>query len=283
MYQLILVLCLSSSGEFSVAPGFAIVKSHSTRPLDWPEGVPWIEGLKEYAPSQYSQRILESNGRDSNLLWHVSQDDNRPPVYVVNPNKGFWQRAGGLPSNCHSRFFVYTPPGKEIVAQTLYVPLPSPAPSRVFPKVHWWHPDGTVLVDQMIGPDGKTFEVRMRKKVNGQWQNFRYTPQPEPDIPHVTENYAATNTGYIELLRIDRIDYKTRKFPRLSRIFGRAPLQITYTDGDVLVPANYVGPGVHCNDCHSHSGSAVYGIGLRGGGDGDFSFSPFVDGTYQRK
>lgn len=266
--------------SFDIRPGFTVqTPAAPTRPADWPAGVPWTEGMRQYAKARHSQRIVILNGADDNRWQHVDADDhfaNAPTV--VNPNRQFpWRHPGGLDrcEGASNKTYVYHPPGTAPTLETRYVAIEKA--ERPLPRHLWWHPDGTVLADQLFNAAGECFEVRMRKKIDGRWANFRYGPRLES---YRSERWqSAVGNDVLNRHGVYATEYRVRRVDGDLRgaEWDRLPLEITYTDGGRLVPRDYLGPGLHCNTCHQHSGSTSYGIAVRGGGDGDFSYSPYED------
>ncbi len=284
MYALLITAALTTMGRtqtFDIRPGFLLDKVPSTRPADWPDGVPWLEGMRPYRKARLSQRIVILNDQDNNRWQDIGQNDhfsNAPEA--VNPNRLFpWRVAGGLDhcEGCSNRTFIYIPPGSRIQPETRYVDIP--LAGRPLPRHLWWHPDGTVLADQLLNDRGECFEVRMREKRDGTWHNLRYAPVPEGAADYPVQIHAPPVVQ--EVLNLHgtvRAEHRFRHVPDLrGREFERTSLVLTYTDRGGLSPRNYTGPGLHCNTCHVHSGTTSYGISVRGGGDGDFSYNPYED------
>lgn len=290
MYLLLTAALIGQAQPFQIAAGFDVRPAPPThrqvmagKPLGdvWPEGVPYIPGIVEYRRTQHTQKIVIQDERDSNVPWPLTADVNfANSAPDVNPNRTFpWHGPGGLPDGLSNRTGIYMPPGTDIQVQTFYVPIP--LAGRPLPKRFWTYPQGTLLADVLLDKRGQAFEVRMREKQSDGWHNFRYAPQPV-GMAYTTETWTrqVSDPRSVALLGTTQVSYKVRRVPALSRVFDRASLTTTYVDDGTVVPRGYLGAGLNCNQCHQHSGSANYGIALRGGGDGDFSFSPFREGTH---
>lgn len=133
----------------------------------WPKDVELPAGIVAYVPTRKSQRLTITNDVDTNLIYDRDQDDyfsNAPTV--INPNRQTpWAVPGGL-DNAQ---------GWESVVGVVMPEPPTVFNSRVeagarhpLPKLRWSFPDGTMFVD-LLTKDGKPFELRTRRKVDGAW------------------------------------------------------------------------------------------------------------------
>lgn len=253
-----------------------IIKTEQEKFEDaWPKGVPYIEGLKVYKSNHYSQSIYELNGRDTNDIVHANTDDRE----TINPNRFFpWNRPGGTNfANVKNRVAVYLPGKVTIWQDRVRVPLGS----RPFPKWFWSFPNGTIFVDQLLNKDGDCFELRTREKIDGKWIPTAYRPYPEKYEAKETLNQKLYNDPQLQgILQRETINYNYYPVKESLRDKDFVATNKVFIDDD-LIPKGYFGPGMACAECHIHSGAQInYGIGVRGGGDGNFSFSPFIEGTY---
>jgi hypothetical protein len=138
----------------------------------WPASVEMPANMRFYRPTNYTQRLATTGGRETNFLYRLDQDDfwtNAPPA--LNPNRLFpWAVAGGLheAGGWGSRVGIAIPEGKKLKAWQERVDVPLSA--RPLPKVLWSFPDGTVLADLLFTRDA-VFELRLREKVNGKWRS----------------------------------------------------------------------------------------------------------------
>lgn len=132
---------------------------------------PWqevIKGLKWYDKAKYVQVISISDGQDSNELYRLDQDWNLTNSYRPNPNRLFpWAVSGGMENltGWRSRAAVLIPGKVRVRLERVEA-----GARRLLPMYRWSFPDGTVFADVLSNGD-KVFEVRTRKKVDGEWKS----------------------------------------------------------------------------------------------------------------
>lgn len=133
----------------------------------WPKDVEMPAGLVAYHPTRKSQRMAITNGVDTNQIYDKDQDDhwtNAPTAF--NPNRQFpWAVPGGLDnSNGWESIIAVALPS----APAVYEGRVEAGARHPLPKTRWSFAEGTKFVD-LLAYKGKTFELRTRTKVNGQW------------------------------------------------------------------------------------------------------------------
>jgi hypothetical protein len=135
----------------------------------WPSDVAMPKGLKEYKPWRFSQRLVILNGQRHNHWWPNHADHpfaNSSPEQ--NPNARHpWAVPGGMDNlrGWHALKACVIPGAVKIWTEDVNVP----AARFPLPQHRWAFPDGTVFAD-LLTYDGKLFELRTLKKVDGQWQ-----------------------------------------------------------------------------------------------------------------
>jgi hypothetical protein len=132
--------------------------------------------MKFYQKARYVQRIAITNGRDSNNLFRIDQDDVGLNFHAVNPNRIFpWAVSGGMHnmSGWKSSTAVHLPSYPKVFTE--YVEAGA---SRRLPKTGWSFPDGTVFAD-VLSTDRGVFEIRTRSKLDGNWRNKVAYRNPE--------------------------------------------------------------------------------------------------------
>ena len=132
----------------------------------WPADVDWIDGLKFYKPTEYSQRsaidFTFGYDRDSLAAVHKSRDE----FGVINPNRlPQWAAPGGLNGLTGWKSYVGVSllRGSKIKAWQGRVHTET-SPRQGLPKKMWEFPDGSQFVDMLVNGDGSVFEMRVRTK-----------------------------------------------------------------------------------------------------------------------
>lgn len=133
----------------------------------WPKDVDMPAGMVAYVPTRKSQRLTITNDVDTNLIYDKDQDDhfsNAPTV--INPNRQTpWAVPGGLDgATGWESVIAVAMPGQP----TVYNTRVEAGARHPLPKLRWTFPEGTVFADLLV-KDGKPFELRTRRKVDGQW------------------------------------------------------------------------------------------------------------------
>lgn len=239
----------------------------------WPAGVPFPPGLKFYAlPPAYQQlKILDS--RDY-LAFHTLDQDRTPEGKPLGNTLPVWRSPGGLAwsdkRQWRNAVALAIPDGKAIEVWT--EKLPVPMASRHLPGLRWAFPDGTVAVDMLIrkGEQERCFEVRVREKIDGRWDDgTAYRPFGEvPTFVDAERSDYEVDLSAAKPLRVGKTrfavwDAGPLSLPRSHRF---RPSTVVVRDGGDLIPHDYIGPGLSCRKCHEPAGSVQdYASALRGG------------------
>lgn len=138
-------------------------------PEGWPEGVPFLEGLKPYRPARNTQRIATTNGAPT--ITPV-------PRAQVSTNRTDTKWLPGVPGGTDHL-------DRHEFRSTLFKLVPFDDQhttglqvwngSNFQTELGWKrsYPDGTVFVDVLSNRlTGKPFEGRAREKVDGEWQSY---------------------------------------------------------------------------------------------------------------
>lgn len=133
----------------------------------WPADVEMPEGLQEYQPFMYSQRLVENNNLPLNHWQHIHRDfpfANGPAER--NPNLREWAAPGGLQglTGWQSIKAAYVPT-QPYVFTTMVRP---PNAGISIRKTGWQFPAGTVFAELLLH-DGKVFELRTARKQAEGW------------------------------------------------------------------------------------------------------------------
>lgn len=148
----------------------------------WPKGVDWIDGLKFYKRTEYSQRLAVTNNSPSLAVYHTNQDDHwGNSGSLPNPNRLFpISVSGGLHNDVgwKSSVGVAIPAGKKISVYGGQVAVAGAG--RYLPRQSWTFPVGTIGID-MLSAGGEVFELRKWEKTKHGWEpNVMYRGGTKP-------------------------------------------------------------------------------------------------------
>ncbi len=148
-----------------------VVAEDDGRPQVWPEGIPFIKGLVQYKPAQWTQEIAVTDGRDRISKVHRS----------LIEDQHLWGQPGGMFGirGWKSDLYKYVPEGGSLWIGNIGVKnsFGYYQPNRGHKRSY---PDGTIFVDVLSNAKtGKVFEKRIREKQSGLWQSYISFKKPE--------------------------------------------------------------------------------------------------------
>ena len=138
-------------------------------PPGWPHSVP-LSGLKQYAPTRFSQYIVVRDGLPYHAWHEINRNDPSVNVRMLNPNsQSPWKVSGGMESLHGWKSLKLAKIQGTVNVWNQDIPIARAG--RALPGIRWSFPDGTVFADLLTGPDGRPFELRMRTKIKGKWRS----------------------------------------------------------------------------------------------------------------
>ena len=238
-----------------------------------PQGVPFSENAKFYRLPQKFQSLYFLNGHQ--------QRDILPVTIAQDP----WRVSGGMHwadrRDWRNIVAMDIPKGKKISIWQRSVDAGAPGPVH---KWEWAFPAGTLAYDVLIRtgrPPHRVFEVRVHERLDKGWDHGT-TYRPAVELPadeprRHTWGFATAVDGTVGTGPLNiRGAASWRVVEPIPANTPFEPRRAVAVDGGNLVPLKYVGAGTSCASCHQHAGARTgYGQALRGG-DGRFSWHPWM-------
>lgn len=256
----------------------------------WPEGVPYPENLKFYQLPKASQRIAVTNDRRSRGFHSISRRDGI--IGNDNINREFpYIGSGGLDfdKDCRNITGLAIPDRQKIKVWTQLTPILAGTGYQNEEMMFWQFPEGTQAYDVLVkkNEDGSehVFTVRIRTRLKDGWDEGKSF---FPDVPlaEAKEYKVKAPFRLRNLLNINTVTYRVHEIePLTERKYRFREQRTAINDGGHFTPANFVGTGVTCSQCHVKSmmkEDSPYGGPALRGQDSVFSWYPITVASVDR-